>query len=121
MGKELRVVFVSLAVFATACADELKIIEDGRSEYAIAVPSDDVAACMVREAADALQGYLFESTGCTLPIVNEAEIGVRPAFYLGRTQKGEAAQVPYAKLTDYVHCRKTVGRDIFLAGNDADG
>ena len=104
-----------------APAETLTITSNGTSEYVIAVSDDNAVAEKVREAADALQGYLFESTGCTLPIVSEAEIGARPAFYLGRTCKGETVGVPYAKFTDYVHCRKTVGRDIFLAGNDADG
>ena len=120
-SRTIAVVSIGAAAMRLACAGEMNIVKDGRSEYVIAVPGDEAVAGMVREAAEALRGYLLEATGCPLPIVSEDEVGERPAFYLGRTRKGEAVGVPYAKLTDYVHCRKMVGRDIFLAGNDADG
>ena len=117
----LRMAFAALVVavaMRSACADEMTIVSEGKSEYVIAVSDGDAVAGMVREAAEALQGYIRESTGCALPIVREGEVGARPAFYLGRTKKGEAAGVPYGKFVDYVHCRKAVGRDVFLAGND---
>ena len=99
-------------------AGELKVVGDGASDYVIAVPDDKTEARKIREAAEALRDILAESTGAKLPMVREGEVGTRPAFYLGRTKKGESAGVPYAKLTDYTTWRKLVGRDVFLAGRD---
>ena len=107
-----------MAVYTSADADALPIVENGRSDYVIALSDDAAEAAKVREAADALQKYLRESTCAQLAIVAESATGGAPAFYLGRTKKGAAAGVPYAKLLDYVNCRKVVGKDVFLAGND---
>ena len=105
-------------VAGTGSASELTIVENGRSAYVIAVSDSKSEAKNVKEAAVALRDFLKESTGCTLPLVKESDVADRPAFYLGRTKKGEAAGVPYGRLKEYVNCRKVVGRDIFLAGCD---
>ena len=98
-------------------AGEITVIENGKSDYVIAVP-DGEAGKIVRTAANALQKYLKESTGCELPVVCESAVENRPAFYLGKTGKGVRTGIPYDKLQDYIHCMKTAGKDIFLAGKD---
>ena len=119
-GKNMRgSLAVALLAFAPLLwAGELTIVKDGKSDYVIAVPGDKAEARKIREAAEALQGYLEKSTGVKLKMVREGDVEERPAFYLGRTKKGEAVGVPYVKLVEYVNCRKVVGKDIFLAGND---
>lgn len=112
------VLFFVTVVCASVHAGTLTIVENGRSDYVIALSDDAAEAAKAQEAADALQKYIRASTGVQLEIVAESAAGSAPAFYLGRTKKGAAAGVPYTKLIDYVNCRKVVGRDVFLAGND---
>ena len=110
------------AVLAAVCgavrADAIDIVSGGKSEYAIAVPDETMEAKKVAEAAEALQLYIRRASGVELPIVSEGSVGSAPAIYLGRTKKGVAANVPYGKFVDCIHCRKVVGRDVILAGND---
>ena len=117
---EVRIVLA--AAFAAAAwvgnAAPVTIVADGKSDYVIALSDDANEALKAKEAAEALRDQVAESTGVRLPVVHESSVGGRPAFYLGRTKKGEAAGVPYEKLVDYTTWRKLVGRDVFLAGRD---
>ena len=98
-------------------AADIVLIENGKSNYVIAIPQQDENRRAGR-AAEALQKYLKESTGAELAIVTEDEVPGR-AFYLGKTVKGEAAGVPYAELQDYTHCEMvSPAGDVFLAGLD---
>ncbi len=106
-------------IYAGLKPRELTLVENGVSDYVIAVADDQDEAMRVQEAVDALRDYVKAATGCTLASVRESEVGDRPAFYLGRTAKGVAAGIPYERFVDYVNCRKIIGRDIFIAGNDA--
>ena len=117
---DVRIVLA--AAFAAAAwvgnAAPVTIVADGKSDYVIALSDDAGEALKAKEAAEALRDQVAESTGVRLPVVHESSVGGRPALYLGRTRKGEAAGVPYAKLVDYTTWRKAVGRDVFLAGKD---
>ena len=115
-GSVLLAVFLWL-IAPVLSAGEITVIANGKSDYVIVVP-DGEAGKLVQSAAEALQKYLKEAVGCELPVLSESAAGNRPGFYLGKTQKGAGAGVPYDKLKDYIHCIKTDGRDIFLAGED---
>ena len=117
----MRVIMAALVTamgFAALAGGRLCIVDGGISRYAIVVPDGKDDAAKVQEAAEALQTYIKRSTGARLAIVSEGKSGGAPAFYLGRTKRGAAAGVPYAKLVDYVTYRKAAGDDIILAGND---
>ena len=98
-------------------AADLVLIENGKSNYVIAIPQQDENRRAGR-AAEALQKYLKESTGAELPIVTEDQVTGR-AIYIGKTAKAEAAGVPFAELKDYTHCEMvSPDGDVFLAGLD---
>ncbi|MBP1582692.1 MAG: DUF4838 domain-containing protein, partial [Victivallales bacterium] len=106
-----------MPMFTAVFAGELVLVENGKSDYVIAVPQEDENR-RVGRAAEALQKYLKEATGAELPIVTEDKVEGR-AFYLGKTVKGEQAGVPYADLQDYTHCEMvSPNGNVFLAGLD---
>ena len=61
---------------------DVRIVEDGRSDYRIVVAEPEDSA--VSYAARELQRFLLEMTGVSLPIATESEAGPGPAFRLGR-------------------------------------
>ena len=120
---EFRIALAAVLAAAAGAgyAAPLTIVADGKSDYVIALSDDANEALKAKEAAEALRDLVVESTGVRLPVVHESSVGERPAFYLGRTRKGESVGVPYGKLEDYTTWRKLVGRDVFLAGKDESG
>lgn len=112
----------AVALAAAAPKNELVLIDNGKSDYVIAVPDGPDPRERVGKAAESLQSYLTEATGCKLPIMKESAVPKgKPAFWLGHTKKAVEAGIPFDKLVDWVHCKKAVGKDIFLAGLDASG
>jgi hypothetical protein len=101
-------------------AAAVPLIRDGRSPYVIVTPGATDARGLVQRAAETLQQFLRDSTGCTLPIVTEDKLPAgTPAIFLGRTRTGEAAGLPLAGLEEWAFLKRVIGPNLFLAGNDA--
>ena len=99
---------------------EVAIIEDGKSDYVIALP--DKPAPSERTAARELQQHLLETTSVKLPIQSESEVPVgSPRFILGRSSQLEKLAPEFATLKpDGIILRK-LDRDILLAGEGLRG
>ena len=98
---------------------ELTLVANGKSNYVIVIPVKDTGQ-RVQKAAMLLQSILKESTGCKLPIVKESAAPANKSYiYLGKTEAAEKAGVPFDKLKDWTFCKRIIGNNIFLAGNDA--
>ena len=124
MGRRFSVVAALLLVvsgiMSALVAEELTIIEDGKSAYAIVVPDGEDPRERIGLAAERLQHYLKEATGCELPIVKESALEAgKPGIYLGATKKCAEVGIDAASLHDWVYCKKIVDGNIFLVGHDA--
>ncbi len=98
---------------------DITLVANGKSNYVIVVPDKDLGN-KVGKAAKLLQSVLSESTGCKLPIVKESTAPPDKSYiYLGKTKAAEKAGIPFDKLKDWTFCKRVIGKNIFLAGNDA--
>lgn len=106
----------SLQVFA---AERLVVVADGASDYAIALAEADAEQMRIESAAEFLQQTVRKATGVTLPIVVESAVGEgKPAIYLGRSAAARLAGIDVDSVAGWSYHNRTVGRDIFLIGED---
>lgn len=93
------------------------LVEKRNSSYKIVVP--DGAGNYVNTAATELQFFLEESTGVTLDVVKESQIGgADKIISLGNTQNAKNGNVSatYAELGEQGFKIKTVGDDLYIVG-----
>jgi len=108
---------VSLQIVAGE-AERLTIVADGQSDYSIAVP-DDADQPRLGKAADLLQSVVAEATGVKLPVLKESALGDGgPTICLGKSQAARKAELPVDKVEGWSYLNRTVGRDLFLVGQD---
>jgi hypothetical protein len=111
----------ALTVASAFAAEDIVLAERGKSEYQIVVPNQKNAAA--EYAAKELQAFLKQSTGATLPIVQEISASNGPSIHIGfggrRTGAGFAAKVKRLG-TDGVLIN-TVGDDLILLGQNDRG
>lgn len=99
-------------------AEALTLAEDGSSPYVIAY-AQGVGRSRVMVAAEALQMFLAESTGVTLPIVAESQVpSGKPAIYLGWSKAARRAGLSVETVTNWSYLNQVVGQDVFLVGED---
>ncbi len=80
----IRVVAVALCVLGCCCqgfASDRFLVREGRTGYRILV--NEQASASEQVAAEELQTFLEASTGATLPIINNADVGDAPVIALG--------------------------------------
>jgi tetratricopeptide (TPR) repeat protein len=124
MNKIITLGFAMFFTFALLAKTELKntkllLVNQGKSKYTIVIPDKDPGN-RVRKAANLLQTIVYDSTGCKLPILKEANSSSStPHIYLGRTKAAEKENLPIKKLKDWTFCKRVIGKDIYLLGNDA--
>lgn len=101
--------FLSVLAVAASCqADDLVIVEAGRSAYEIVL--DPGAWPTTRLAAEELARFLHRGTGVSVPIVTAATKGV-PHIYISSTDQ----------LKPHGFAIQVQGRDLFLRGRDSAG
>ncbi len=107
------------AILATAAAlAAAPLVDNGRSDYRIVVPADAIPA--ERTAAEELQTFLAEIGGVELPIVAETD---GPAIHVGQSPDAARALgiADWQELKPDEICLKTVGLDLYLAGDRPRG
>ena len=110
-----------LLVTQAACADDLVLAAEGKSNYQIVLPdtalSPAVGECLNQTAR--LVQVAFEANGIDVPIVKEGQRdAAKPALYLGDTAFARANGVEVARLEGWGYFHKVVGRDVIIAGRD---
>ena len=107
------------AVLAAPSPTRIVIVSRGQSPYVIVVP-DGAKAAPVGQAARLLQETLREASGAKLPVVREsAAPRGAPAFYLGKSRAARNAGLPLDDVKGWAYRNKTIGRNVFLVGDDA--
>lgn len=100
--------------------DQIAIAASGASDYVIVIPDGDDPRNILKGAAETLQSFLAEASGCKLEVCKEAETPAgKNHIYLGRTKAAAKAGVPVDKLKGTEFCKRVAGKDVFLAGYDA--
>ena len=92
------VVFFGLfCAFSLAASDQLKIVENSKSDYRIVIPDkgkNPLLEYFWEEAAKCLKNCIFESTGVSLPIQEESKgVKTQPGIYIGETSKAAASSI----------------------------
>ena len=96
------------------------LVRDGKAVAAIVVPANPLP--VESYAATELQYHVQASTGIQLAIVKEnGRLPVGAYVYLGRCDATIAAQVDPSALAGNGYVIRTVGDDLFIAGNDSPG
>ena len=117
LATTLTLVSVALAT-ASAAGETIEIAARGKSPYAIVVP-DQADQKRVLPAAELLQEVVQKAAGAKLPIVKESELRQgTPAIYLGKSRAARKARLPVDEVQGWAYLNRTVGRDIFLVGDD---
>ena len=94
----------------------LSIVAKGRCNYQIVIP-DDSSSTIPNKAAKLLQRILKESTGCELPILQEAKkLFERPAFYIGNCHFSCKHSCSPADMQFSQYRKKIIGKDVILQG-----
>lgn len=101
-------------------ATEIILIENSVSDYKIVIPEE--STLMEKYAAEELQYYLYESTGCKLPIITDAGLSndnTQKHLSIGNTvllsQQADIV-IDYAVMGDSGPSIDTVGNTIYMAG-----
>lgn len=111
--------FMSLATCLSVMAGELKLVENGKSEYTIVVPDEEDSRNRVGEAASVLQDFVLKMSDVKLPIVKEAQFAGGKAVYLGKTRKSINVGIPFDELKEWRYTKRVIDGDLYLAGYDA--
>jgi len=99
----------------------MEIVTDGLAKCVIVIAADAPEA--VHFAAEELNHHIEKATGTVLDILeegNQTQAGLGH-IYIGNCKKTSAAGVSCDQLTPNGFVIKSIGRDLFLAGNDSDG
>jgi hypothetical protein len=97
-----------------------ELARDGKPLATIVVPASALA--VESYAAKELLYHVQIASGAILPIVFEADrIPSGPRVYLGRCQAAGAAKIDPSDLPGNGYIIKTVGENLFIAGNDSRG
>lgn len=108
---------------AAVGSGELTLGSDGRSDYQIVVPdsypADNIRAA-VNRAANLLR-QTFGENGMEIAVVEESAMkSGSPAIFLGATRFARDNGVPFGELEGWEYVFKVVGKDVIIAGNDAE-
>lgn len=106
-----------------AKARELMLVDKGRSNFVIAIPSTKDCPRILhnyyRKAALELQGVIDESTKVKLPVVEDSEIPAgKSAINIGPTVEARQLGLDKKKLDVWEVLIKKSGKNIFLYGKD---
>ena len=88
---QTKIIGLIIILFLSAScnwASEFPVVVNKTSRYIITIPVKSTPN--EYKAAQILQQYILKSTGVTLFIAKENEIGGRPAFYIGKTIKSKS-------------------------------
>lgn len=102
-------------------AAELVLLNDGKSDYQIVVPSEfptqALGAC-VQQTARLVQ-TTFQANGAEVSVVAEKDRDAsRPAIFVGDTEFARTAGIDNGKLKDWSYVLRAVGRDLIIVGHD---
>lgn len=106
------------AIILPVSAENLEIIKNGRSRFAICAEPDRIS----QEDAALLCSYLMKSGGVKLEIVTEDRLGERPAVYIGAAAAKKRMQ-PNERFRRFYweHRIETDGKNLYIYGNDGPG
>lgn len=100
-------------------SEPMALVENGVSDYVIVLPESASASQVT--AANELQHYINEISGCTLPIIRDSADGVDTEICLGQTNRDVDSVIDYASLGDEGFELKVVDQRLFIAGSDVRG
>ncbi|MHC4873540.1 MAG: DUF4838 domain-containing protein [Planctomycetota bacterium] len=121
IGKTVLLTALLSFLIAGVCkADQISIVADGKSDYVIALAEKGVDETRIKKAAQFLQETIKKSTGAVLPIMGESKAKGKPAIYLGWSEMAKKAEIDVKKYTDWSYLNRTVGKNIFLVGQDRE-
>jgi hypothetical protein len=114
---------LALLAFVTAGpgADGVPLVRDGNPLAVIVLPADP--SPVARLAAEELAYHVGKASGAKLEIRHEPLTGgaSSPAVYVGATQAARAAGIDPGALTREAATLRTVGKDLYIVGNDGPG
>ncbi len=99
-----------------------ELIVEGRSDYRIVLPDESTRlvfppGATTHYAADFLNQYLEQMTGCRLPVLSESEsTGDSPTIYIGATRHARDTIGDLSQLAPEALVIRTLGRDLLLCG-----
>jgi hypothetical protein len=101
-------------------ADAVELVRDGKAVATIVVPANPLP--VESYAAKELQYHVKTATGVELPIADEAKDAPDGRHLSpGRCKATAAARIDPSALPGNGYIVKTVGDDLFIAGNDSSG
>ena len=102
-------------------ADRLPLVEIGKPMAVIVLPAEPFP--IAQYAAEELVHHVAKASGARLEIRREPlpSPAPSPAVYVGATRAARAAGIDPATLTHEATTLRTVGKDLFIVGNDGPG
>jgi hypothetical protein len=101
-------------------ADAIELVRDGKPIATIVIPAHPLA--VESYAAKELQYHVKAATGAALPIKEEKNQDQAGSHvYLGRCKASAARHLDPTTLPGNGYIVKTVGKDLYIAGNDSSG
>jgi len=97
------------------------IVKDGKSEYTIVISQE--ASPSERHAASEIRTYLYEISGCRIPVVRDNQKIDGPMILVGdsRMLRSLGVNINFERLGDEGFVMKTVGPNLILAGGRLRG
>lgn len=114
--------FAFLALVAVgADANSLPVVQDGKPVAVIVLPAKPFP--IAKYAAEELAYHVEKASGAKLEIRREplTKDAPGPAVYIGATQAARAAGIKPESLTHEAARLKTVGKNLYIVGNDGPG
>ncbi len=105
---------------APAVNEAMYLVNDGKSDYSIALPSD--ADVCIQTAANELQTYIEKVSGAKLPCVSENELTGEDNFIsVGNTEAAQAAGIDTEDIFADGFILESDGENFYIAGNISRG
>jgi Domain of unknown function (DUF4838)/Carbohydrate family 9 binding domain-like len=117
--KKIALVLTGAFCVAFAARAELKIVENGKSDYQVVIGKDSKP--ITRAAAKDLILYIKKSTGVKLPLTHSGQTSGKASIVVGDCAASRKAGINADKLPQEGFVIKTIAKNIYIVGRDTKG
>ncbi|RYG46243.1 MAG: hypothetical protein EOO01_16470, partial [Chitinophagaceae bacterium] len=117
--RKLFYLFIPTLWCVTARAQEITLVNNGKSAYSIVMP--EKASAIEVQAAKTLQDYLYRITGVTLPTSFDNAQETSAEILIGNVKRQQTKNIPYASFKQDGLLIRTVDKKLIITGGNKKG
>ena len=117
--RKLFYVFIAALLGVAARAQEITLVNKGKTAYSIVMPEKPTAIEV--QAAKTLQDYLYRITGVTLPTSFDNEQEKPAEILIGKVNRPQTKNIPYESFKQDGLLIRTVDKKLIITGGNKKG